>query len=165
MLTQKQKEYIREYKQRPESKIKQKEYNQRPETKIKQREYKKRYEQKPETKQKRKEWNKKHKKKYNKSEEGRKTNLEISKRYIKKLRTKCITFLGGRCVKCGFNDIRALQIDHINGGGCKEAKEKGAYWIYKNVLKNPQKYQLLCANCNWIKRTELGEVRGYIHKI
>jgi|SRR5690606_9755310 len=84
-----------------------------------------------------------------------------------KLKTKneIHSLLGGCCVKCGFSDSRALQIDHINGGGYTERKEYStnpkAY--YRNILysiKNKEgKYQLLCANCNWIKRFENNEIR------
>lgn len=69
-----------------------------------------------------------------------------------------IAKLGAKCIKCGFTDIRALQIDHIAGGGVKElrAKSQNRRYYYKIVLdsiaKGENKYQLLCANCNWIKR-------------
>ena len=61
-------------------------------------------------------------------------------------------------MRCGFSDIRALQIDHINGGGYQEIKKNSAKRRYKLVLVSVEnkenKYQLLCANCNWIKRYE-----------
>ena len=68
--------------------------------------------------------------------------------------------LGNVC-RCGISDVRCLQIDHINGGGVKETKEKG-WGYYKYLLKLPEdilkiKYQILCANCNWIKRWDNGE--------
>jgi hypothetical protein len=75
------------------------------------------------------------------------------------------SLLGSICIKCGFTDIRALQIDHINGGGHIERKEypTNPKKYYSNILtsiKNKEgKYQLLCANCNWIKRFENNEVR------
>jgi len=63
--------------------------------------------------------------------------------------------LGGKCSRCGFTDSRALQIDHVNGGGKKEIL-RGWRWI-KKIVTDPTGYQLLCANCNWIKRHERGE--------
>ena len=69
-------------------------------------------------------------------------------------------FLGKKCLHCGFTDHRALQIDHVFGGGSKSRKEKRivSYKAYSKIIKeNPQEYQLLCANCNWIKRHENGE--------
>src|SRR3990167_6944100 len=61
-----------------------------------------------------------------------------------------------RCKKCGFSDIRALQIDHIDGGGSKHHKEldrSKSGRLYKWIIKNnfPSGFQILCANCNWIK--------------
>lgn len=72
------------------------------------------------------------------------------------IRAKAVNALGGVCCKCGFDNPIALQIDHINGGGCKERENfKGSAFLY-HVLNNPDKtvYQILCANCNWIKRWE-----------
>jgi hypothetical protein len=71
-----------------------------------------------------------------------------------------ISLLGGKCVRCGFSDARALQIDHRNGGGSRESKSlRGAKISFqlKRVLAGDNNYQLLCANCNWIKRFENGE--------
>jgi hypothetical protein len=77
--------------------------------------------------------------------------------YLKK-RNLMLFILGGKCVRCGFQDIRALQIDHINGGGIKERKLLNTKDFHRKVLKSlknkENKYQLLCANCNWIKRSE-----------
>lgn len=79
------------------------------------------------------------------------------KQYLKNIRKSAIEILGGKCVICGFNDYRALQIDHINGGGSKERKErlyKGNFHqnVINSFINKENKYQLLCANCNWIKR-------------
>lgn len=84
--------------------------------------------------------------------------------YTQRRRSACITLLGSKCKKCGFDDIRALQVDHVNGGGTKEIRKLGggAYWnrVIKSVLNNENKYQLLCANCNWIKRFENKELEN-----
>lgn len=69
--------------------------------------------------------------------------------------------LGNKCSCCGFDDVRALQIDHINSGGVKEISSFGCYSryatsLYKMLNEDREvfllKFQLLCANCNWIKR-------------
>jgi len=80
-----------------------------------------------------------------------------------KCRQELIQLLGGKCVSCGFSDWRALQIDHINGGGNAE-KRKFNYWneqyyriILRQIKLGSKDYQLLCANCNWIKRYENNE--------
>lgn len=76
-----------------------------------------------------------------------------------KLKKSVLALFGNKCKKCGFGDWRALQIDHINGGGRKDRKKDGynSRIFYKRVLKNPEGFQLLCANCNWIKRYEKEE--------
>lgn len=75
------------------------------------------------------------------------------------LRAKCLALLGNECQHCGFKDPRALQIDHVNGGGNREHKEiKNTRKFYDKVLADTSgTYQLLCANCNWIKRHERKE--------
>jgi|ERR1035437_1066946 hypothetical protein len=86
--------------------------------------------------------------------------------YYDNLRKAVIDILGGKCIQCDFDDIRALQIDHIEGGGSKDKVNvvKNIHRLYykviiDSVLANENKYQLLCANCNWIKRFENKEVR------
>ena len=70
-------------------------------------------------------------------------------------RLEVIKKLGGKCARCGFSDKRALQIDHIKGGGSKENRKLGWLKMYKKILLDDgSNYQLLCANCNWIKRNE-----------
>ena len=92
-------------------------------------------------------------------ERGRK-RLDYFKRYSHGLRKKILEKFGSKCIQCGFNDIRALQVDHINGGGCREWFGLGSSMRMKAVLNDKEnKYQLLCANCNWIKRAEKGEIR------
>jgi hypothetical protein len=93
---------------------------------------------------------------------------EYSKEYRIRMRNAVMEILGNKCCKCGFSDSRALQIDHIKGGGNKERKEKrllGQGKVYykevmESLLKNELKYQCLCANCNWIKRFENNELIG-----
>lgn len=79
------------------------------------------------------------------------------------LRIKLVELLGGKCKHCGFSDIRALQIDHVDGGGIIESKTLGSYKMYKQYLDKPESrsaIQVLCANCNWIKKHENNENAG-----
>jgi hypothetical protein len=87
--------------------------------------------------------------------------VEVEERLIfnlaAKRRVEIIRLLGGKCVKCGFSDIRALQIDHLNGGGCKEYQAaRNSYDYYRKILEKvkagSKEYQVLCANCNTIKK-------------
>lgn len=79
-------------------------------------------------------------------------------KYNHESRQRVVDLLGGKCVRCGFSDIRALQIDHINGGGYREIKDISSKTrlrlVVESVKNKEMKYQLLCANCNWIKRYE-----------
>lgn len=67
------------------------------------------------------------------------------------------------CVRCGFGDVRALTIDHINGGGSEHIKQlkmqRGGSHFYKWLIKSdyPVGYQTLCMNCQLIKRFENNE--------
>lgn len=78
------------------------------------------------------------------------------------MRMYAVDVLGNVCCRCGFEDARALQIDHINGGGVQELRSISYYKLYKWIIENcddaREKYQILCANCNWIKRHENDEV-------
>lgn len=63
----------------------------------------------------------------------------------------------------GCTDRRCLQIDHVRGDGSKE--RKGAESYYLKVLNDETgRYQLLCANCNWIKRRVNGEDNARLYK-
>lgn len=98
---------------------------------------------------------------------GISSSTNYSKDYQTRTRNAVVEALGAKCVVCGFDDVRALQIDHIEGGGSKERKERsfnGQFnnHVLKSFLNKEDKYQLLCANCNWIKRREKGENRGYM---
>jgi hypothetical protein len=84
---------------------------------------------------------------------------ESRKKTNKKNKNRVYTKLGGVCSSCGFSDMRALQIDHINGGGKKDRKKYRTSDLYAKILRDSTGYQILCANCNWIKRHDKGE--GY----
>lgn len=79
------------------------------------------------------------------------------------LRDKVLAHFGNICNRCGFSDKRTLQIDHVHGGGTQHIKKVSSHVIrYNEALTDTTgKYQLLCANCNWIKKYENDEnVRG-----
>lgn len=62
------------------------------------------------------------------------------------------------CIRCGFSDLRALSIDHIEGGGTAHTQglKKAGNSFYRWLIKNnyPVGYQTLCMNCQFIKRVE-----------
>ena len=74
-----------------------------------------------------------------------------------------IDLMGGKCKHCGITDPRVLQVDHIHGNGRKDpnSNQTGASYclrVIQSFLLEEDKYQILCANCNWIKKHEKGEV-------
>lgn len=83
---------------------------------------------------------------------------EWNRNYMRERRATVLSFFGGKCVQCGFSDSRALQIDHVNGDGAAEirmAQKKRAQIIWQAMNTDPeaarQRYQCLCATCNWRK--------------
>lgn len=95
------------------------------------------------------------------SRSGRHKELARTRRI--KLRQAVIAGYGGKCVKCGFQDPRALHLDHVNGNGRKERKELAPTVLLGKILKLgcPSDYQILCANCNSIKMYENKEFPGW----
>lgn len=104
----------------------------------------------------------------------RENNPDKIRKYLKKyhkkvqqkvqyIRMQIFERYGKVCKKCGFSDIRALQIDHVLGdGNIERSKTKWAFGTatyYRKVLADKTgKYQILCANCNCIKRIENNEM-------
>jgi hypothetical protein len=92
---------------------------------------------------------------------GTKERIHLSKERQQLSRQTIIRILGGKCVTCGFQDWRALQVDHIKpfpGPNRLVNPIQLLTDIRKSLREGVQKYQLLCANCNWIKRYENNEI-------
>jgi ribosomal protein L37E len=73
-----------------------------------------------------------------------------------------------QCVKCGFSDLQALSLDHVDGHGNEhrdELREKYKIltalqwygWLKANGYPQEPNLQVLCMNCQWIKATEFHE--------
>jgi hypothetical protein len=75
---------------------------------------------------------------------------------------KAFAHYGSKC-KCGFSDTRALSIDHIDGFSQLWPGQRRGYALYLWLIKHkfPKGFQLLCMNCQWIKRFENRECGGY----
>ena len=91
-------------------------------------------------------------------------------KYRGNLKQKAYAAFGAiACKRCGYNvDVRALTIDHINGDGYKEKLINNGHRlspqkIYMALRDNPSEalkhFQILCANCQLIKRIENHEER------
>ena len=88
------------------------------------------------------------------------------KRHRKKLKMDVLSYYSQkeiRCVHCGIKNVNILTIDHIEGGGLKHLKTIGGSgarfyrWLRKNNY--PVGFQVLCHNCQWIKRRDNNENR------
>jgi hypothetical protein len=105
---------------------------------------------------------------------NRDAHREAQRAHRYAVRREILDLLGGqKCVHCGYDeDWRALQIDHIHGGGSKDIRTSSGDsnlwalrgWIAENLDDAKRIYQVLCANCNWIKRYENGEHPGGVVK-
>ena len=102
-------------------------------------------------------------KKYNKNHK-KQINNTIRKRWAI-IRQKILEEVGNsKCKKCGVEDIRVLQLDHINGNGNILAKQitSGSmrhYYYYNNLELAKKELQVLCANCHMIKTIEHGDFK------
>ena len=77
-----------------------------------------------------------------------------AKEYYHRLKRRAYEILGDKCIRCGFDDLRALQIDHIRAVAHGAKRLQGHYLFRQIITGDIGNYQLLCANCNWIKRHE-----------
>ena len=114
------------------------------------------------------------KKKYNHTyrEHNKEKCKFLTREYMHKTRWMALTKIAEvhhigspSCMVCGFTDARSLQIDHVNGGGTSQLRKMGSYKFYRYILDSSPKlirdnYQILCANCNMIKKEE--ERENYI---
>ena len=81
-----------------------------------------------------------------------------------KVRDEVFAFYGEQCIRCGFADRRALQLDHVNGRAKGEPKHLQLFEKVRLIRSEPglamEMFQVLCANCNSIKRVENQEYRN-----
>ncbi len=75
--------------------------------------------------------------------------------YTKRKKKEVYAFLGNECINCGNQTESVLQIDHVYSDGNVERRtqKRGRLALYHRVMESPERYQLLCANCNWEKRS------------
>jgi hypothetical protein len=94
-------------------------------------------------------------------QKNRKKYLSWHQKRLERLKMEVISHYtqGTLKCKCGFSDIRALTIDHINGGGSKERKNFRGEQFLRKIIKEgfPSIYQVLCMNCQFIKAHEKKE--------
>lgn len=101
-----------------------------------------------------------------KNQQNRKNEqkYEVRARRHHRHKIKALKLYGGdtpKCANCGEDRYECLQIDHVKNDGAYERRkissgENFYYWLVKQSYQ-PHKYQVLCANCNAIKRIRVLE--------
>lgn len=73
-----------------------------------------------------------------------------------RLKSSLFDMYGHSCARCGFEDKRALTLDHKLNNGNQERKTLGERGVYTKARNSflPDEYQILCMNCQFIKRVE-----------
>jgi len=102
----------------------------------------------------------------------RKENSGLCRKHHKQLmrkkrsarqRKEMFEMMGNKCVCCGEKNPLYFQIDHIENDADYSGDGNNAPSIQlRHYLKEPDRYQLVCANCNYAKRMNNGEL--YIPK-
>lgn len=85
--------------------------------------------------------------------------IDASKKAAWNLRMAMIEKLGGKCSQCGIADPRALQLNHINGGGRDEYAGLAPTTLWRAIVKGERRtddLEILCANHNQIYEYEVG---------
>jgi hypothetical protein len=75
---------------------------------------------------------------------------------LRSITIRCYKLLGGSCMCCGISDTYKLNIDHINNDGaeCRKNGERTGVVLCRQILNGVldlNRFQLLCANCNYSK--------------
>ncbi len=81
------------------------------------------------------------------------------------LRLRLMRMISGgppKCARCGNEDVRVLQIDHIHGDGSLVGRTLSIGRLERIIADGePIPLQLLCANCHVIKTVENGEHKNW----
>lgn len=85
------------------------------------------------------------------------TMLESKRHFSQYLVTSVLDVVTKICVLCKLTTSTEV--------GIKKEKSIGLHFyklILRRVIEGSKEYQILCANCNWVKRVERGESRKWI---
>lgn len=84
-------------------------------------------------------------------ERHRDENRANGRRNAERRRQQVVAGYGGRCACCGEDDPRFLSLDHVeNDGAAHRAEVGGTDKVYRLAIVEgfPDRFQLLCFNCN-----------------
>lgn len=73
---------------------------------------------------------------------------------------------GAICRCCGNTELERLQIDHVNNDGAEERRKLFGVnygislleYLSKNGFPDKERFQVLCAGCNWSKSLNKGKL-------
>lgn len=73
-----------------------------------------------------------------------------------RLKLEVLMAYGGHCVCCRTSYLPHLTLDHVEGGGSAERRERKGTNLYRIARREgyPPRFQVLCWNCNWAKHTQ-----------
>jgi len=80
------------------------------------------------------------------------------------VKRELVKLLGGKCVRCGIDDIRLLQINHKLNNGKEDRKKYLCNSFYRAILRGDRPFndlELRCANCNILYDYEVGRKKVY----
>lgn len=91
-------------------------------------------------------------------DEARAEGKKWAKHTRDKQRIKVYEAYGNVCKCCGESNYMFLTIDHVNNDGHIERKQYSQGGLYSRIIQEnfPERYQLLCWNCNTGKRRNNG---------
>src|SRR5687768_8083485 len=98
---------------------------------------------------------------YYAKDDARARRQEKNRDYTRRVRARVLALYGGRCVHCGLDDTRVLQLDHVNNDGKahrlavgKDPTKVLLEAERDHLAGDGSRFQLLCANCHVIKTQE-----------
>lgn len=72
--------------------------------------------------------------------------------YMTKVKNDVFSAYGNKCACCDEIRREFLTIDHMDGNGCLQRKQRGwsgdRIYIWLRLNKFPDRFQILCMNCN-----------------
>lgn len=77
----------------------------------------------------------------------------------------CVNFLGGKCTRCGIDDIHSLEFHHINPVDKDSAISDLMTYSWNNLQIELKKCILLCSNCHGREHTDVTFYETYKEKI
>ena len=154
------------YCETPEHKAKRRLHQSLPEYKEKLKIWQREYNKRPEVIEKRKIWAKEYGHRPEVLARRKKDRDRPENKLKTKMRTKNKVFdlLGTKCIYCGCDDLNALEINHINGGGTKERKKSKIISLWQAVAYGHRKtddLELVCRVCNAAHYLELKGITGF----